>query len=149
MSAEESKSIVRRVIQEVFVRRSDAAVDQLVSPAFTPHSWPNVQPGIASLKEAMKRVSAGLADTTMTVEDMIAEGDKVAVRLTARGRHAGEFMGMPPSDRSYEISETHIFRVENGKVIEHWRDADMLGMMQQIGALPVPGAKSEPVKSAH
>ena len=113
MSAEESKSIVRRVIQEVFVRRSDAAVDQLVSPAFTPHSWPNVQPGIASLKEAMKRVSAGLADTTMTVEDMIAEGDKVAVRLTARGRHAGEFMGMPPSDRSVrDLRDAHLPRGE-------------------------------------
>ena len=75
----------------------------------------------------------------MTIEDVIAEGDKVVVRLTSHGRHAGEFMGMPASGKEYDISEIHIFRIADGKVAEHWRDADMLGMMRQLGALPHGG----------
>jgi hypothetical protein len=73
-------------------------VDRLVAPDFVPHSWPNVGPGPAPLKEAMQRVSAGLSDTTMIIEDMIAEGDKVAVRLTSRARQTGEFMDCPPQE---------------------------------------------------
>ncbi|HEX5579663.1 MAG TPA: ester cyclase, partial [Candidatus Limnocylindria bacterium] len=92
------------------------------------------------LKQAQRRVSAGLEDVRMTIEDVIAEGDKVVVRLTSHGRHAGAFMGLPPSGKAYDISEIHIFRVAHGKVAEHWRDADMLGMLRQLGAFPEPAA---------
>jgi predicted ester cyclase len=67
---------------------------------------------------------------------MISEDDKVAVRLTAHARHEGDFMGLPASGKEYTISETHIFHMRDGKVAEHWRDADMLGLMRQLGALP-------------
>jgi predicted ester cyclase len=70
---------------------------------------------------------------------MIAEDDRVAVRLLSHARHTGTFMGMPPTGREYTVSETHIFRIRDGRVVEHWRDADMLGLMQQLGALPAPG----------
>lgn len=136
MSLEENKAVVRRFIDEVFVSGNADAVDELAHPGFTPHSWQGMKPGTGQLRQAVKRVSAGLADVSMTIEDMIAEGDKVAVRLTAHATHRGEFMGMPPSGKSYTISETHIFRLKDGKVIEHWRDADMLGLMQQLGAMP-------------
>jgi len=134
----DNKSIVRRFIDEIFVHSRAASADELVAPDFTPHSWPGVEPGIENLKRAMKRVSAGLSDVRMDIDDILAEGDKVAVRLTASATHTGEFMGIPPSGKSYRISETHIFRVVNGKVREHWRDADMLGMMRQLGAFPEP-----------
>lgn len=133
MSIEENKLVVRRFIDEVFVRGDAEAVDALADPDFVPHSWGAMKPGTASLKEAVKRVSAGLSDVSMKIEDMIAEGDKVAVRLTAHATHRGEFMGMPATGKSYTISETHIFTVKNGKVTEHWRDADMLGLMKQLG----------------
>jgi steroid delta-isomerase-like uncharacterized protein len=81
-------------------------------------------------------VHAGLGDVSFKIEDMIAEEDKVAVRVTAHARHQGEVMGIPASGKEYTISEMHIFHMRDGKVAEHWRDADMLGMMQQIGALP-------------
>jgi steroid delta-isomerase-like uncharacterized protein len=136
VTLEENKTVVRRFIDEVFVRQDPAAVDELVAEDFTPHSWGSVPPGREALKAAQQRVSAGLRDASMTIEDMIAEGDRVAVRLTSRGTHAGEFMGMPPSGKSYEISETHVLRLRDGQVVEHWRDADMLGMMQQLGAMP-------------
>jgi len=71
-----------------------------------------------------------------TVEDVIAEGGRVAVRVTAQATQVGPFMGLPPSGKSYSISEIHIFRVRDGKVTEHWHQYDQLGMMLQLGALP-------------
>ena len=139
MTLEQNKEIARRFVDEVFVRQDPDAADELAASDFTPHSWGSVQPGIENLKAAQRRVSAGLADARMEIHDVIAEGDRVAVRLTSHGRHAGDFMGMPASNREYAISETHIFRIRDGKVVEHWRDADMLGLLRQIGALPSPG----------
>ncbi|HET6820331.1 MAG TPA: ester cyclase [Candidatus Limnocylindria bacterium] len=140
MSIEQNKDIARRFIQEVFVNVDPSAVDELATEDFTPHSWGEMPPGRDSLKAAQQRVMQGLSDASMTVEDVIAEGDKVVVRLTSHGRHDGEFMGMPASGKEYSISEIHIFRIADGKVAEHWRDADMLGMMQQLGAMPTPAA---------
>jgi predicted ester cyclase len=136
MSTEQNKDVVRRFIDEVFAKCNVDAADELATPDFIPHSWPGVDPGIENLKQGQSRVSAGLADVSMKIEDMIAEGDKVAVRLTAHARQDGEFMGLPASGREYTISETHIFRVRDGRVAEHWVNADMLGLMQQLGALP-------------
>ena len=136
MTLEDNKDIARRFIQRVFVEADPAAVDELASEDFTPHSWGDMPPGRESLKAAQQRVTQGLADARMTIEDVIAEGDRVAVRLVSHGRHEGQFMGMPASGKQYSISETHIFRIADGKVAEHWRDADMLGLMRQLGALP-------------
>ena len=136
MTLEQNKAIAQRFIQEVFVRQDERAADELTAPDFVPHSWPGVEPGVESLKQAQRRVSAGLEDARMTVEDVIAEGDKVVVRLTSHGRHAGEFMGMPASGKAYDISEIHIFRIENGKVAEEWIQSDMLGLLQQTGVIP-------------
>jgi steroid delta-isomerase-like uncharacterized protein len=138
MTLEENKDIARRFIQRVFVEADPAAVDELASEDFMPHSWGQMPPGRDSLKAAQKRVTQGISDARMTIEDLIAEGDKVAVRLISHGRHTGEFMGVPASAKEYDISETHIFRITGGKVVEHWLNADMLGLMQQIGALPAP-----------
>ena len=134
MGAHESKVQVRRFIDEIFVKGNVDAVDKLVTSDFTPHSWGRMPPGIEPLKDAIKRVHAGLSDVSMKIEDVIAEDDKVAVRLTARGRHTGEFMGLPPSGKDYTISETHIFHLRDGRISEHWRDADMLGLMRQLSA---------------
>jgi steroid delta-isomerase-like uncharacterized protein len=141
MPAEENKVVVRRFVEEVFVKGNADAVDKLATHDFTPHSWGSVSPGAENLKLAVKRVSAGLAGVTMKIEDMIAEDDKVALRLTAHATHQGDFMGLPATGKSYTISETHIFHMRDGKVAEHWRDADMLGLMRQLGALPPPPGK--------
>jgi steroid delta-isomerase-like uncharacterized protein len=142
MSNDANKALVRRFIEEVFVASSADAVDELVADDFTPHSWPGVGPGREPLKQAQQRISQGLADARMTIEEMIAEGDLVAVRLTSHGRHTGDFMGMPASDKEYTIGEIHIFRVRDGRIVEHWREADMLGMLQQLGAMPEPMQKA-------
>jgi len=141
MGTDENKVIVRRFIDEVFVKGNVDAVDKLVAHDFVPHSWSSVAPGTDSLKQAVKRVFAGLSGVSMKIEDMISQDDKVAVRLTAHATHQGDFMGLPATGKSYTISETHIFHIRDGKIAEHWRDADMLGLMQQLGALPEPSKK--------
>ena len=132
MSPDANKDIARRFIEEVFVRGDEAAVDRLVAVDFQPHSWGPMAPGREALKQAQRRVHAGLSDARMDIEDLIAEGDRVAIRLTASGRHTGDFMGMKASGKSYTIPEIQILRIRDGKVAEHWREADMMGMMKQL-----------------
>jgi steroid delta-isomerase-like uncharacterized protein len=137
MSTEDdNKALVRRFIDEAFVRGRPDDLDQIVSDRFTPRTWPSVEPGIESLKETVTRMASGLSDVRFDVEDMIAEGDRVAVRLTAHAVHRGDFMGVPAAGKGYTIAEQHIFRVADGKITEHWHVADMLGMMRQLGAMP-------------
>ena len=139
MSTSDNKAIVRRFIEEVFVQGRPEAVDELVADDFVAHSWGPMPPGRAGLKAAMERVAQGLADVSMRVEEEIAEGDRVVVRLTSHARQVGEFMGMPPSNREYTIEEIHIFGVRDGRIAEHRHQADFLGMMRQLGALPGNG----------
>ena len=133
---EQNKAVVDRFIREVFVEGRREAVDELVAEDFVPHTWGQMGEGRDGLKQAMERVARGLADARMTVEDVIAEGDRVAVRLTSQARQVGELMGMPPSGREYRIEEIHIFRLRDGQIVEHWHQADFLGMMKQLGAMP-------------
>jgi steroid delta-isomerase-like uncharacterized protein len=133
---ERNKTVVRRFIDEVFLKGQFESVDQLLTEDFTPHTWGPMPPGRDGLKEAIQRVSAGISDARMTIDDVIAEGDRVAVRLTSSAVHSGELMGMPASGKRYEIGEIHIFRLREGRVAEHWHQADFLGMMRQLGAMP-------------
>src|SRR5690242_11522827 len=103
MTIEDNKALVRRFIDEIFVRGDADAVDELVTEDFVPHTWPSTGDGRADLKRAIVRVSKGLADARFTIEDMVAEDDRVAVRVTATATHVGEFMGMPASGKSYAI----------------------------------------------
>jgi predicted SnoaL-like aldol condensation-catalyzing enzyme len=142
MTIEQNKALVRRVIDEVFVKNSADAVDELVATDFVPHSWPGVGPGREPLKQAQQRISMGLADVSMAIEDVIGEDDKVVVRLSSHARQVGEFMGMPASGKEYTIPEIHIFRIRDGMVAEHWLQMDTLGLMTQLGALPTPMKKA-------
>ncbi|MEO5964067.1 MAG: ester cyclase [Candidatus Limnocylindrales bacterium] len=133
-----NKALVRRVIDEVFLGGNDDAVDELLADDFQAHTWGPMEPGRDGIRAAIKRVAAGLSGATMVVEDLIAEADRVAVRLMASATQTGPFMGMPPSGKRYEIGEIHIFRIRGGQVAEHWHEADLLGMMRQLGAMPSP-----------
>ena len=138
MTIEANKAVVRRFIDEVFLQGRREAVDELLADDFIPHTWGQTGAGKDELIAAIKRVGAGLSDPRMTIEDMIGEGDRVAVRLTSHAVQTGPFMGLPPSGKAYTIGEIHIFRIRDGKVAEHWHEADFMGMMRQLGALPPP-----------
>ncbi len=109
------------------------AVDELVAADFTSHSWPSSGDGRADLKAAIDRVAKALADPKFVIEDTIAEGDRVVVRVTASATQVGAFMGMPASGKRYSIGEIHIFRLRDGQLVEHWDQLDAMGMMKQLG----------------
>ena len=138
MDIQANEVLVRRFIDEVFLHGRFDAVDELVAEDFTPHTWGPMPPGRDGLKQAIERVSQGLSDPAMTIEDVIAQDDRVAVRLTSSATQSGEFMGMPATGKRYEIGEIHWFRIADGKIAEHWHQADFLGMLRQLGAMPEP-----------
>jgi len=132
MSDAGNKEMVRRFVDEVFVRLNAEAVDELVADEFESHSWPSNGNGKAALKAATERMRNSLGDIRFDIEDLIAEQDRVVARLTASARQTGEFMGMPASNRTYEIGEIHIFRISDGKIAEHWHEMDGMGLMRQL-----------------
>lgn len=136
MTLDENKALVRRFIDEIFVQGRAEAVDELLADDFVSHTWRSTGDGRADLRRAMERLSTVLAGARFTIEDMIAEGDRVVARVTAEATQVGEFMGLPPSGRTYRIGEIHIFRIRGGRVVEHWHQYDQLGMMRQLGAMP-------------
>ncbi len=136
MTLEDNKALVRRFIDEIFVEGRLDAVDELVADDFVAHTWRSTGDGKGDLKRAIERVGQGLADARFVVEDVIAEDDRVAVRVTASATQVGEFMGLPPSGRTYTIGEIHIFRIRDGKVTEHWHQFDQMALMRQLGAMP-------------
>jgi steroid delta-isomerase-like uncharacterized protein len=139
IAVETNVAIVRRFIDEVFLHGRFDAVDELVTDDFTPHTWGPMPPGRDGLKQAIERVSQGLSDSQMTIDDVVAQEDKVAVRLTSSATQTGPFMGLPPSGKRYEIGEIHWFRLRDGRICEHWHQADFLGMLRQLGAMPGGG----------
>ena len=81
-------------------------------------------------------ITAAFPDITGKIDDIIAEGDKVVVRMTTSGTHKGEFQGIPPTGKTVAINEMTIYRISEGKIAEGWGVSDMLGLMQQLGAMP-------------
>jgi predicted ester cyclase len=137
VSDEDNKALVRRFVDEVQSAGNIDLIDEICSPEFVNHSAP---PGIPADCEGIKIVTAmfrrAFPDSYFTVEDMVAEGDKVATRKTFHGTHEGEFMGIPPSGRSVSMGLMDIVRISEGRVVEHWSVGDTLGMMQQLGVIP-------------
>ena len=136
MSIEENKSIVRRFF-EVGPSKGDLdAANELLAPDFFLHVPLPCSPGVRGIDEVVSACRAAFQDLQVTVEDMVAEGDMVAARFTARGVHNGAFMGLPPTGKPITMTGIEIFRLENGKIAELWGEANLLGLMQQLGILP-------------
>ena len=139
MPGEENKALARRFMEEVYNKGNVDLIDEVVASNWVDHD-PSSPPGMSSDVEGAKRFVEmyrnAFPDLQITVEDMIAEGDKVVMRWTARGTHQGELMGIPPSGKQVEVTGINIDRIEGGKFIESWSNYDTLGMMQQIGAIP-------------
>ncbi len=134
MDENANKALVRRFVEQVFEKLQPTAVDELVADDFISHTFPASDDGKAYLRQATERMAKALTDIRFVIEDIIAEGDRVAVRLTASATVVGEFEGMAAAGKSYEIGEVHIFRIRDGKIVEHWHQYDAAGMMRQLGA---------------
>lgn len=143
MSAEENKALVRRFYEEVFNQKKTAAIGELFDPTMVDHALPPGLPsGIEGAKQLYSMYLAAFPDLHFTVEDIIAEGDKVVARLTAQGTQQGALMGIPPTGLHVSIRGIDILRIAGGKIVEIWANFDMLAMLQQLGVVPAPGQTS-------
>jgi steroid delta-isomerase-like uncharacterized protein len=140
MSAEQNKALVREFEDRVNARNLDAAMT-LFSPEFVDHTPAVGLPsGLEGVRAFFLMQFAGLPDNHRQSMDMIAEGNKVVHRLSGEGTHQGMLLGMPPTGKRVKWSCIDIWRIEDGRLAEHWVEADMLGLMQQIGLVPPPAA---------
>ena len=136
---EENKELVRRFFALGPSQGDLQAASELLAEGFTLHVPLPCSPGQNGMIEVIAACRAAFQHLNVTVEEMVAEGDRVAARFTARGIHSGEFMGLPPTGKSITMTRIEIFRIENGRIVELWREANLLGLMQQLGILPPHG----------
>jgi steroid delta-isomerase-like uncharacterized protein len=139
MSTDENKAIMRRFIDAVFNEKRVDRGDEFVARDYLDHSaLPGQAPGIEGAKQRWAMFNAAIPDMRTTIEDLVAEGDKVVVRYTVEGTQQGEMMSIPPTGKPFQMTGINITRMAGGKLAEHWEQADMLGMMQQLGVIPAP-----------
>ena len=129
-------TVVRRFVDEVLAGGRLEAVDPLVADEFVSHTWGIEQNGRATLRSVTERVHGSLRDVEFRIDDLVADGDRVAVRLTSSATPTGEFMGVPAAGKRYTIGEMHFFRLRDGRIVEHWHQHEALGLMKQLGAIP-------------
>ena len=136
MSIEANKELVRRY-QEAHNTNDLEALNDIVAADLIAHSlMPGLPPGLEGGKLVHQMAVSAFPDFHATIEDLIAEGDKVAARMIFRGTHTGgDFMGIPPSGRAFAFSATAIFRIAECKIAEHWGEEDAIGWLQQLGAM--------------
>ena len=116
--SEENKALFRRFMDEVMSKRNVDAIDDFMAADYVEHhTWPGVEPGTAGMKQMMGMFFSAFPDLTTTVEQLVAEGDKVVGVMTTTGTHRGEFMGIPPSGKKVSFTEFHMVRIVNGKAV--------------------------------
>ena len=135
MSIEENKNIVRRY-QEIYNRNDLDRLTEVVSEnLLTPNIMPGIPHGLEGAKAAHRIMLAGFPDYQTSIEDMVAEDDKVAARIKMTGTNTGEFMGIPPTGRQIAFTGIYIAQIANGKIVEHWGEEDSVSLLQQLGVL--------------
>ena len=139
MDLAESKALVRRYYDEVLTGSDRQLLARLLDPSFVSHvsGGPDAGPdaGAEAYAAAVDATHAAFPDLVVTVHDQVAEDDKVVTRWSATGTHAGDFAGVPATGRPVAVSGIHIHRVRGGRLIEHWEELNLLGVLRQIGVL--------------
>ena len=140
MSVEENKAIVRRFFEEIFNQGDLSVADEIVAADFVNHNpAPGQTPGVEGLKEFVVDLRTAFPNVVFTIDDEVAEGDKVAIRWTCRGTHEAEFGRIPATGKHVEFSALNIHRVVGGKIQEGWLKWDTLDYLQQLGVIPPLG----------
>lgn len=133
----ESKAVVRRFIGQAFNAGDLGVIDELVDSNYVLHFTPEVR-GPEGMKHLVIMYRTAFPDYACTVDDQIAEGDEVVTRWTVRGTHQGELMGIPPTGKQVTMPGVVIDRIASGQLVETWLQADVLGMLQQLGVVQAP-----------
>ncbi len=143
MSTENNVANFRRIIEAISAGDVDI-LDDLVAPGCVEHQRGN-HPGAEGAKEVSRTLHRWMSGFSLTIEDLVADGDMVWTRNRARGVNTGSVMGNPPTGRSVEVDVIDIGRFEDGRLVEHWGIADQLGLMLQLGLVPGPRRDAAPV----
>ena len=144
MSIEENKAVVRRFFEELLSTDNFSVADEILTSDFRFYFAGSPDPmDLQSYKEFLVMRRAAFPDRHFTVEEMVAEGDKVSARFTMRGTHEGEMRGIAPTGKSVTMTGIDIIRLREGKMVEDRVEVDQLGMMQQLGVIPAPGQPEE------
>jgi steroid delta-isomerase-like uncharacterized protein len=138
MPTEANRVLVRRGFEEGMNRRNFKVFDQIISPKYVNHNMPTPMPGPEGFKHAVGVFTSAFPDFHVTIEDIVSEEDRVVTRGYFSGTHKGAFMNVPPTGRTVKVQYIDMWRFEEGKAVENWVQMDMLGLMQQIGAIPAP-----------
>lgn len=133
-----NKEIVRRLVDGVWNDRNFTVVDDFVAADYVGHDPTQPEPirGPEGFKALVDMYQSAYSETAITIDDQIAEGDRVVTRWTGRGTHTGELMGVAPTGKEVTVSGITISRIANGKIAEEWELMDALGMLVQLGAVP-------------
>lgn len=137
MSTEQNKDNDRRLV-EGLNQGNVAVFDEVTVPNYVGHESSTTMQGLEAYKQFLSAYLTAFPDLHFTIEDQVAEGNKVATRITARGTHQGSLMGIPPTGKQITVTGLYIVRYANGKAEESWLNFDALGLLQQIGAVPAP-----------
>ena len=138
MSVEENKALVRRVL-ELLNERDTAACEYYASDYIYHGPGGQELRGREGIKGLWAVFFAAFPDLRATIDDMVAEGDKLVLRWTVRGTHRGEFQGIAPTNKQVTLPIIEMFRVAGGQLVEAWDSFDRLDLMQQLGAIPQQG----------
>jgi steroid delta-isomerase-like uncharacterized protein len=140
--SEENKALASRVPLEAFNQGRLEVVDEVLAPDSVDHTQlpPGLPPGREGLKALIGALRTAFPDLQITINQQIAEGDRVATYATTSGTMQGDFAGMPASGKRATWEAIHIVRIAGGRVVEHWAVQDQLAMLQQLGFAPTPEA---------
>jgi predicted ester cyclase len=135
MQAEENKALVRRLLEKVRDGWSPAVIEEFFAPSYRRHLNPTTVPLTPEGQRVRaNRLREAFPDATVTLEDILAEGHRVAYRLTIRGTHHAAFQGIPPTGKHVTVSFTAIVRIEDGKLVEEWGGLDLFDLRRQLQA---------------
>jgi len=141
MSAEENKALFRRYVEEGWAKGNVEVADEVFADRYVAHQPDGFaqERGPEDVKQFLRQYREAFPDLQITIEDQIAEGEKVVTRWSSRGTHQGEFRGIGPTGNEVRLTGIGIFRFSDGKVVESWDNFDQLGMLRQLEAIPEPG----------
>jgi len=142
MAAEENKVIARRFFEEILSRTNLSATEEIVSPEFIGYFPVGLIDGLDGVMNFVMMSSYAFPDLEYVPQDMVAEEDKVVVRWSAHGTHRGVFEGIAPTGKRISWTGISILRIADGKVVEDRASADLLGVLEQLGAVPAPATAS-------
>ncbi len=140
MPANAAKNLVRRFYAELF--RDLAVAEECIGPDYLDHNSEQAGRGSEVLRAHVAALLTTFPDFSMKIEDIIAEEDRVVTRVTGKGTHAGTWMQIEPTGTVIEVKGINIDRVSNGRIVEHWAEADTVGMLVQMGVDPFAGHSS-------